>query len=153
MRVSFLLLLIFYTFNIYFAQKFTPLDLAGTWLNEGATKKSGEEWLMKDSTELNGFGFVVKNERKQIVETLMLKKMNGNWLYIAKVGKQQPISFTLDSTSSNTLLFVNKEHDFPQYIRYEFVDANHLKVKVGSFKKRKKFSLLLERCELEINQK
>jgi len=151
--MSVFLVIFFNCIGLTFAQNRSPLDLVGKWRNIKSDPANGELWTLKDSTEIMGFGYKTKKDSMHLTESLMLKKMNGYWLYIAQVGNQQPISFTLDSTSSNTLLFVNKEHDFPQYIRYEFVDANHLKVEVGSFKKRKKFSLLLERCELEINQK
>jgi hypothetical protein len=131
-QASFLLVLMCGCILLSNAQGFTPLDLAGTWQIEDSIENAGETWLLKDSTELNGFGFDVKNNLTQITETLMLKKVNSHWLYIAQVGNQNPISFSLVNESPNTLKFVNFEHDFPQIILYEFIDKNHLKVQVGT---------------------
>ena len=131
-----------------FSQNRTPLDLNGHWRTTNLKTNAGEQWTLNDSSKLSGFGYKIKGDSIQFTESLMLIKMNNYWLYIAQVGKQQPISFTLDSTGSNTLLFVNKEHDFPQYIHYAFKDDHHLVVSVGSYTSKSVMIYNFERTQL-----
>ncbi len=146
-RMSIFLVVFFNSIGSTFSQNRSPLDLVGKWRNIKSNPETGELWTLKDSTEIIGFGYKMKKDSMHLTESLMLKKMNGYWLYIAQVGKQQPISFTLDTTSRSSLLFVNKEHDFPQYIFYEFVDNDHVRVDLGSYKNKKVISLFFKRID------
>jgi hypothetical protein len=147
-RMSVLLFLIVNCNSLSIAQNYSPLDLVGNWKMTDTEQEMGEQWQLKDSSELVGFGFRMKQDSMHITEKLSLKLINYQWQYIAEVGKQQPVSFALDSSSIDVLLFVNKTHDFPQYIRYKFINANKLAVEVGNFNKKRKLAFNFERTKL-----
>lgn len=140
MKKTAILILVFTSFGLQksTAQHFTPYTLVGTWTNNDTIKTIGEKWEMRDSTELQGYGFKIAHGKERIIEKLMLKRMNDDWLYIAKTGNQNPIAFTLKpQTEANKLTFINLEHDYPQVIEYTLEKDNSVSVLVSDIKRKK----------------
>lgn len=99
--------------------------LEGTW---GLLRANGgerlETWTKASPGVLAGRGLRVAGADSVLLETLTLRKSNGQWQYIAEVPDQnegQPIAFDCTAIKKNELVFTNGRHDFPQRIGYRLV--------------------------------
>lgn len=104
--------------------------LAGKWEAKTKDGKFFEYWDKTALFTLEAKGGEVVKKDTVFKELLTLIKINDYWCYIPIVGKQDPIIFTLKESKNNLFVFENKEHDFPQKITYEFIDALHFNAKV-----------------------
>ncbi len=103
----------------------------GTW-----TGTTGEGISFTEHWEVEGDGFIGwgKFEAEEKGENLALIKSNGSWLYQATVPNQnagKTILFELKEAHQNQWTFINKSHDFPEFIRYERFHADSLKIEIG----------------------
>lgn len=117
-----------------FGQDYEPEWIVGTWKMETPRVTIYESWTRTADGHYTGEGFYYRNEEKVIRETLELVLRDGTWYYIPTVPDQndgQAVSFTCVSASEKELIFENKEHDFPQSIRYELQDATHLLAEIS----------------------
>jgi len=115
-------------------KNFQVADLEGLWSD--SKTGSHEEWIMVGDNHLKGKGFEVKGTDTIVFEILEIKKINGTLTYLADVEQamgQGIVDFPLVSQSANGLVFINKEHDFPQVLSYEKISDDSLKVTVGTF--------------------
>jgi len=104
--------------------------LEGTWQIEG--KEQFEVWE-QNGEELKGYGYNIKENHKQISETLAIKMVNGKVVYQATVANQNEgatVSFQLNDTINDYYSFENAKHDFPNKIQYYKLSENKVKVKV-----------------------
>jgi len=109
------------------------LSFAGNWISDDGSYI--EVWEGDADTLLVGAGYQVKDGNKQRTEKLAIVFENGRFYYEATVSGQnqgQTISFGPAVFSDSMVTFENKNHDFPNIIRYIFQNDSTLKVSVES---------------------
>ncbi|NNL16426.1 MAG: hypothetical protein HKO81_07280 [Flavobacteriaceae bacterium] len=103
--------------------------LIGTWKREN--KEQFEVWEKKNDIELNGYSYRTKDNQKTITETLVIKKINDQFVYEATVPDQnegRTVQFILNTETDSLFSFENDKHDFPKKIQYKKINDNQLKV-------------------------
>ncbi len=108
--------------------------IEGNWYcnYEGIILK--ETWESSGAKQLSGIASKIENGEEKVAEYLEVKMEGDKLVYIASVVEQndgKPITFKESVQSSNSITFVNAEHDFPQYITYEVIDDLNLLVTIG----------------------
>ncbi|MDZ4664587.1 MAG: DUF6265 family protein [Bacteroidota bacterium] len=122
--------------------------LVGKWEAQTKEGKFFEYWSASDCMLEAQGGELVKKDTV-FKEWLTLTKIKNYWCYIPIVGKQAPIVFALKESKNRIFIFENKEHDFPQQIIYEFINANHFKARVEGKMKGKEMKELYEMKRVE----
>lgn len=115
-------------------QRFQVSDLEGQWYDEN--KAIYEEWRIVGKNHLSGKGFEVKETDTTVFEILEIKEINGTLTFLADVEQamgQGIVDFPLVSRTNHGMVFINKEHDYPQVLSYEKVSMDSLKVTVGKY--------------------
>jgi major membrane immunogen (membrane-anchored lipoprotein) len=124
-------LLLALTFSTATSQTFPGL-LQGTWKLEN--KDSYERWDLVNSNTLKGFVYELTDGKMVVTEYLEISKKGNDIIYTATVLNQNQgigIDFIL-KTSDGLFSFENPGHDFPKFIRYQFISNNKMKVTVGT---------------------
>ncbi|MGL5891985.1 MAG: DUF6265 family protein [Bacteroidia bacterium] len=108
--------------------------MLGNWSH--TDEKNGvdfhESWSRSGANTFSGTGVAVDfNGDTLFKETLKLELIDGVPYYVATVPKNPgPVLFRLVESSKQLAIFENKDHDFPQRIRYELDPANKLQVRL-----------------------
>ncbi|MBP6731415.1 MAG: hypothetical protein KA149_05110 [Chitinophagales bacterium] len=114
---------------------FTPQNKAGhfKWLVGNwhlKDKDVHEHWRLANDTLLSAVSFHHTPQGAETVdENIQLVYRNGNYYYIPTVPDQNggaAIEFKIVSETSNSFVAENLQHDFPQRIVYQLIDAQHL---------------------------
>jgi len=150
--ISALLLLTCINANAYHCNSLSDLDwLLGEWktqVKQDLTNEllTTETWLKLSDKTFEGFGKTANN-----IESLRLLEMSGEIFYLAKVSHNpSPIALKLITCKSNTLIFENEQHDFPNTIEYKQINSNAIQVKVSG-KTEKSFTIQLYRVKDSVN--
>ncbi|REC61696.1 hypothetical protein DRF65_14695 [Chryseobacterium pennae] len=104
--------------------------LLGTW--ETKTRKGSlyETWTQKSSTELQGKSYYLKNKDTIMFEFVQLVEKDKKLHYIVSVKGQhdeQPVDFiSTPSSNPTSLIFENRQNDFPQIITYKKIRKDSL---------------------------
>jgi hypothetical protein len=121
----FLILLIFsfLTFSNSYSQIPKGIyDLAGLWEMKSELGTVYERWEITHNGTLIGEDFIIgKNNDTTIIEHMKIIELDSGVYYVATVLNQndgKPIYFKIFEWTRNVFAFENKEHDFPQTIRY-----------------------------------
>ncbi len=105
--------------------------LKGSWTQETGNSKLVETWDTNTDTELHGKSYFIRNKDTVYTESLKIKIDKEAIYYSAAVSNQNngnPIKFKLiNNLIADTLIFENKNHDFPQRICYIKPKNNTLK--------------------------
>jgi hypothetical protein len=146
--MRFLIILVALSFINSFAQDDSIKNkFKGKWKMVVDNSEVYEEWEIVNDTELNAKSYFLNNDEKIINESVLLKKFEDYWMYIALPENQTPAMFILKDYTKNKFTFENKEHDFPQRIIYEFYDDDKLTAAIegetGGKLKRKEFHFVL----------
>ncbi|MBN8702858.1 MAG: hypothetical protein J0M08_07320 [Bacteroidetes bacterium] len=105
--------------TLLFSQYGNRFDwLIGTWHSTMDGSPFTEIWLKKENTYY-GKAFILNNTDTVFSETLRIEKIDNHWVFIASINHSAPTLFTLIENDTNTLIFENKEHDFPNKVVYE----------------------------------
>lgn len=99
----------------------------GSWISES--------WESINHDVMKGVGKEVRDDMEVVKEFLELRREGDALIYSATVPSQndgKPIDFKCDSTGHDFIRFVNRNHDFPQFIVYQWIDPIHMKVTVGN---------------------
>lgn len=118
--------------------------LKGTW--KVSEKPIYEEWTAHADGSLSGTSYKLKNQQKDIAETLSIVQKDGQIRYRATVPDQnegRTIPFLLTSSRSG-YTFENPEHDFPNTITYKAVKKDRIEVLVSG-KESDGFTMILIR--------
>ncbi|MBB2146212.1 hypothetical protein GM921_11995 [Pedobacter sp. LMG 31464] len=115
------------------AQKNSSLQqfsfILGNWEMKTTKGKITESWV-QNKVELSGKSYRhTLNGDSVLMETLLIKKINGNFYYCSNVNGQnngETVNFKLISTENNTFVFENATHDFPQRIVYQNLGKDEL---------------------------
>lgn len=97
--------------------------LIGNWIDSTSSDAfvCYERWAMDGDSALTGFGHVIADGDTVFIEHLRLGVANGQGVYSARVGSQNNgawVPFAAQETGTDTLMFENAAHDFPQCITY-----------------------------------
>ena len=98
-------------------------QLVGDWIDNttDTAYTCYEHWLAEGDSAMSGIGHVIADGDTVFIEHLRLSVQHGNVIYSARVGSQNNgawVPFTAQPTGSDTLMFENAAHDFPQCITY-----------------------------------
>lgn len=119
-----------------FAQSFEKEILIGDWQNVKDSSHH-EVWLMSGDS-LVGQGLQFKNGKINVWETLKIYSKENSLVYEADVqGNSAVVVFKQNKAGKNEILFSNPEHDFPNFIHYDFSQANRLQVEVYNYDRSK----------------
>jgi len=100
----------------------------GVWIGTDTAFAYNEEWQAGNNM-LKGKSYVLNGKDTTIEETVELKTVDGALTYIPVAygqNNEQPVPFTLISSTDTSFVFENKAHDFPQRIFYRFVGKDSL---------------------------
>jgi Domain of unknown function (DUF6265) len=121
--------------------------LAGNWTME--TKKGNiyENWKLIDDNKMEGISYKVFKKDTTMRETMELILENGDIFYIATVKDQnngEPVRFKMTDGNRRHMEFENREHDFPQMIKYTWKQNDRFEVEIFGLIKGKKKTMLYE---------
>ena len=95
--------------------------LTGVWENHTPAGIVYEEWDRKSDSVMTGKSYAVNSSDTLYFERIVIRIKDKDIYFIPSVIEQndgKPILFKLIANSTDTLIFENKEHDFPQRIIY-----------------------------------
>lgn len=96
--------------------------LLGTWQDEN--KMSFEVWIDQGHFFSGSAYSVDQAGRKTLTEEIRLIRKGNDFYYVPDVaGPQGPVAFKITSLDHNSFIAENPDHDFPQRITYQNVDA------------------------------
>jgi hypothetical protein len=105
-----------------FAQNLKNFDwLVGEWHFNTGKKIFVEKWQKVSDKTFEGVSYSIKKESNDttFAENLRLLEMSGDIFYLPYVNHNpRPIAFKLISTELDSMIFENKDHDFPTRIIY-----------------------------------
>ncbi|HRI48512.1 MAG TPA: hypothetical protein PK559_15505, partial [Ignavibacteriaceae bacterium] len=127
MKIYILVYCLIHFSRINFCQlkEFTELSakLPGVWIAEFSHHSIIERWSIDSGeNELYGESFKIQNLDTTKIETIRLLEIENKIQYIPRVFNQnqgREIIFHLNK-SEDDFVFVNRDHDFPQVIKYSF---------------------------------
>jgi len=115
--------------------KFFKVDwLIGTWEIKSSKGAVYETWKKNRNYEFEGKSYIIRNSDTIVLETIKLIMESDDIFYIPTVKNQNkglPVRFEAKTFSKDSLLFVNKEHDFPQNISYRRITKDSLVAKIS----------------------
>ncbi len=141
MNINYYLLLLFvflnttYSQNTFIRSEFYFDIFAGEWHSEKNSSVIIEYWEKISKGTFEGYGKIINKKygSEELVESLRLVEMLGEIFYIAKVGHNNlPVPFKLTESNDSTLVFENKDHDFPKRIVYSFPSEDKMDIQVGT---------------------
>ncbi len=112
------------------------LKLIGEWKDEQSDDKSvfHEHWARTDDAFYAGLGFVMSGKDTSFIEHLNIHAGEDGVYYSARIPSQNGgsyVDFALTSAIGDSMVFENKEHDFPQRIVYAWQNDGTWKVNVS----------------------
>lgn len=127
--------LILFSCKTYQTNKIIKVDwLIGTWEIKSSKGAVYETWKKNNNYEFEGKSYIIKNSDTIVLETIKLIMESDDIFYIPTVKNQNkglPVRFEAKKFSKDLLLFVNKEHDFPQNISYKRITKDSLVAKIS----------------------
>ena len=109
--------------------------LTGEWMAEGRTRSQFEKWERQSGNSLGGLGYAVQAGDTLSREDIQLRIMDDALYYLPAVQDQnqaRQIPFRWVATYRDRHVFSNPEHDFPQFIAYEYFAPDSMEVRVWS---------------------
>ena len=104
--------------------------LSGTWKMEDKESVLVEEWTAGGSGSIKCRSYEVKGNDTTLIERATISCIAGKQVFtyypvINSPGENiMPVTFALISEDNNTFVFENPEHDFPQRVVYQNVNAD-----------------------------
>ena len=112
--------------------------LIGKWEGERDGMALQELWKKENNSIFSGEGSVCLGTDTMFHEKLKLEIRDGEIFYVATLpSSKAPVSFKLVFSEKNKWMFENKQHDFPQTIRYHLVRPDSLVASVEGYDKGK----------------
>ena len=91
-----------------------------------------ESWEGGPNGSLEGENYRMEGKNKKILEKIIIKKKDNSWYYIPDVPHNPaPVSFQIVDMGDDFFYSENPEHDFPKWIRYEFLGLDSITVTIG----------------------
>lgn len=107
----------------------SPGWLLGSWHNTTTRMDAQEHWKKVDATVFEVESFILVQRDTVFYEHVDLKKTSKGWDYIVSVrdqNKEKPVCFSSTYIGSDSLVFENSKHDFPNRIVYKKIKADSL---------------------------
>ncbi len=104
--------------------------LTGTWKMEEKESAMVEEWTAGGTGSIKCRSYEVKGNDTTLIERATISCIAGKQVFtyypvINAPGQNiMPVTFALISEDNNTFVFENPEHDFPQRVVYQNVNAD-----------------------------
>ncbi len=76
-----------------------------------------ESWALMNDSILTGSGFQMEGSDTVFMEHLSIEKRDKQWQYIVKADSSET-SFTLINAPGDTLVFENRQNEYPKRITY-----------------------------------
>ena len=91
--------------------------LAGCWVTPDQSAQ--EVWVIEDADLLLGFSVNVRDSKVGFFELMTIRRTaDDNWVFTAYPAGQEPGSFKATQIDTQSVVFSNAEHDYPQQIMY-----------------------------------
>lgn len=104
--------------------------LLGTWETKTPKGSLYETWIKKSNTEFQGESYYLKNKDTIHFESVRLVEKDKKLHYIVSVKGQhdeEPVDFiSTPNSNSTSLVFENRQNDFPQTISYKKIRKDSL---------------------------
>ena len=136
MRLTFLLLLLFFTFLACKKTNDNKNDklklsewLIGNWENNSEKGILSENWTKVNDSTFQAQSYFIKNKDTLHFESIILSQLGEELTYNAKVEGQnnnESIPFKLKSITDKQMVFENIKHDYPQKIVYNKITNDSL---------------------------
>ena len=132
-KFHFLLALILICASCKKTEKINKLKVASWlichWENNMEQGKLSETWEAANDSTYNGTSYFIKEKDTLHHEVILLTQKGNEVYYIPTVQGQnsdQPVTFKLERSTSKQMIFINRQHDFPQKIVYRKVMPDSL---------------------------
>lgn len=106
--------------------KLGQLDwLNGKWQTHKGDDIITEQWKTLSDVTMEGVGFTQnQGESGKAYETLRILEMSGDLFLLAKVAhNDMPIPFKAVNCHDDSIVFINKKHDFPNQLHYQLANG------------------------------
>lgn len=103
--------------------------LLGNWQNKTGSQDSGEIWKKASDSVYKGKSYVVKDGTINFTEFMTLTESNGKLVFAATVPNQNSggeVPFEATAITTDSIVFENPKHDFPNRIVYNKVGEDSL---------------------------
>jgi hypothetical protein len=100
--------------------------LEGVWIGTQGAVAMEEHWTSADGGALLGMHRDIKNRRMVSFEFMRIDTTRDGTFFFGSPRGSTPTPFKLLTAGNKDVTFENKEHDFPQRIRYWLDDAGAL---------------------------
>lgn len=111
--------------------------LLGTWESETQKGSLYESWQQQDKGLLLGKSYFLKAGDTIMLETIKLTQLKDGLFYLPNVKNQnngKEVVFKASSVTTDTLVFDNPTHDFPQKIGYYRLENDSLRAEISGYK-------------------
>ncbi|MCO6146642.1 DUF6265 family protein [Flavobacterium sp. NRK1] len=116
----------------------------GNWQNTTAEPNFGEVWKKANDSVFKGKSFIIKDKQVNFNEFMTLIESKGKLTFIAAVpgqNEEQEVSFEGTSLTSDSIVFENPDHDFPNKIVYNKIGEDSLVAVIYGMQKGKPASV------------
>ena len=111
-------------------EKLNPTQwILGSWEQKTDKGIMTETWERKNDSLFVGSCYFINESDTLHTETIVLEQRADSITYSAKVigqNNEKAISFTLTTANTNSLVFENPTHDYPQKIVYKMINSTNL---------------------------
>ena len=109
-------------------------QLEGTWRRTGISEQY-EYWQKGEKDTMVGGAYKMVDGEKKALEKLTIRYHEGHYLYIADVPHNPaPVDFLITIYDEKGFFSENPAHDFPKWIKYQFMSPDILNVLIGDKK-------------------
>jgi hypothetical protein len=137
-----------------FAQEVTVNRVAwlqGCWRSTRGETTIDEQWMAPRGGVMLGMGRTVRGNKLVEFELVLIKEHEGKLAYEAHPSGQPIATFTAAIASDSSVVFENRQHDFPQRVGYRRNGADALDAwiegQANGKSRRVDFSYRRARCE------
>lgn len=109
--------------------------IVGSWHIDMNDMQMTEIWTKQNDTIFLGHSYIVNQKSDTIFnERVTLFHTPSKTVYSVKVANEPKIDFILGEIKKDTLIFENKEHDFPQRIMYAHIHQDSMFARIDGTK-------------------
>jgi hypothetical protein len=115
--------------------------IIGNWEQKTDAGILTESWKRQNDSVFVGSTYFINESDTLHSETILLEQRADSITYSAKVkgqNNEKAIPFTLTTANTNSLVFENPAHDYPQKIEYQKSKSNGLQVTISGILRGKK---------------
>jgi hypothetical protein len=100
--------------------------LLGNWEFEIDNGLFAEQWEVLNDSTYTGYGYMIIGEDTVSKELISIEEVKSGELWygvtVSDQNEGENVRFKLVSSENNQFVFENKDHDYPQVIRYIYID-------------------------------